>query len=113
MKWTYHGVKEKSVQCACKHLTLYSHWNVLYIISTVAFCVWVYECERGVRAWENVCVLRWQEDERRQTQQLHHDCNIWTIYDLFMRLICYWARDVFANTYGWGDCMIDSRVETK
>lgn len=98
--------KRKTVWCACKHLTLYSHWNVLYIISTVASCMRACVC---VRACDWACVSGWQEDERRQTQQLHHDCNIWAVYDLFMHLICYWGRDVCGSgeeciagrTAGW------------
>lgn len=95
--------KRKTVWCACKHLTLYSHWNGLYIISTVAsrVCVCARECE-----W--VRVSGWQEDERRQTQQLHHDCNIWAIYDLFMHLICYWGRDVCGR--GEERCWVKRRM---
>lgn len=42
----------------------------------------------------HVCMCVWQRDERRQAQQLHHACNAWAIYDLFMHLICYRAKDV-------------------
>lgn len=42
----------------------------------------------------HVCMCVWQRDERRQAQQLHHACIAWAIYDLFMHLICYRAKDV-------------------
>lgn len=81
MKPSSRGVKQARVQRACKHLTLSSHWNALHIASTAAVQVCARVC---VCLSVHVSMTRgWEE-----TQQLHHDCNIWAISERFMIYLC-------------------------
>ena len=58
MKQSSHGVKQKGVQCACKHLTLSSYWNASSVMSTAAFCVCVCQDDKKMRGdRHNSCIM--------------------------------------------------------